>query len=572
LADDEAVEVECVGARTVLGYLRAGRAEALPRLSKILRALRFGDASGPEERNHLLNRGVAIAGEEQGVLEALFEEDRCARPGLPARAVAAPWLAVEDERIVRRMKAILDKASPEYPRSCGTCDCGARGLGPQEILALLDVHPPTLAALAHAGLLERVYQGRARHASYPLVSICRFLRLLAPGRGRTATARGGSALLGETLEAACVVKLKAIRAGDLKVTEADGRKGLRDIRTTPFRVPDAHAMPPGYVGVSEAADRLGTYADALRRVIHSGLLPVAPGQRRGIMVVLRTCDVEDFDRQFIFVGTLARRMGCGRTTLSAKLAHLGLSPISGPTIDGALVALYRRADVESMDFAKIVGMTAYATRAGRKKGDGPRYDGSRWISASRAAESLGVSVQGLGKLCRRGLLREGVPPGREADNFRYFEAASVKSAQRWLASALSWEDTGRALDRSVASLKQRFLRSRYVKPVRIGARQWVGANDRERMRAHLKAFCTCAEADQWHKAPPKHFQNLVATGRIETPSLEETQGVTQPILLRWTDVRGMTPSFVTPRRKPRPGGRPRRRASAGGVTQAGRAP
>ena len=565
MAAEEGAEVDCGGARTILGYLRTGRAEALPRLSKILRVLRFDEAPGPEERNRLLNRGVAIAEEEPGVLEAWFEEGRRARPGLPARAIATPWLALGDERLRAQIQAILNQASPDYPKNCGTCDCASYGLRPPEILGLLKVHPLTLAALVREGFLERVHQGGARRVSYPLVSVCRFLRLLAPGRGGTGTAPGGPPLLGEMFEATCVAKLKAIRAGDLKIIEADGRKGLRGVRTAPFRASPDYAMPPGYVGVSEAAKGLGTYADALRRVIRAGLLPVAPRLGRGTMVVLRTRDVEDFDQQFIFVGALAQRMGCGHTTLSAKLAHLGFSPVSGPTIDGALVALYRRADIESLDFAKVAGMTAYATRAGRKKGDRPLYDESQWVSVRRVSEALGVPVQGLAALRRLGLLREGVPDGREADNRRYFRAASVEAVKQWLATAMSWEETARDLDSSVASLRWRFLRSRYIQPIEIRGQKWIGVDDRERMRKHLNAFCTCAEADRWHKAPPRHFQNLVATGRIEVPSLEEVQGIASLTLLRWSDVRGMTLSLATPPRKSGPGGRRPRRSGAGGA-------
>lgn len=139
----------------------------------------------------------------------------------------------------------------------------------------------------------------------------------------------------------------------------------------------------------------------------------------------------------------------------------------------------------------------------------------------------------------QGLLREGVPPGRSADNRRYFRVSSVVSAQKWFSTAVSWEQAATKLSRSASSLKSRFLRSRYIQPLKIGTRRWIGAADIERMRLHLERFCTCAEADAWHRAPLKHFNNLVATGRVQPVSPQNTEGVDSVTLLHWSEVRAM---------------------------------
>lgn len=89
----------------------------------------------------------------------------------------------------------------------------------------------------------------------------------------------------------------------------------------------------------------------------------------------------------------------------------------------------------------------------------------------------------------------------------------------------------------------------------MGARQWVGEEDRERVPAHLSASCAYVEADQWHKAPSKHFQNLVLTGRIEVASPDGTQRITRSTFLHRSDMRGMTLLLTTPRRKSGTNGR-----------------
>ena len=57
------------------------------------------------------------------------------------------------------------------------------------------------------------------------------------------------------------------------------------------------------------------------------------------------------------------------------------------------------------------------------------------------------------------------------------------------------------------------------------------------MQRHLAAFCTCAEASAFLQAPPKHFHNLLATGRINAVSDKEVDGLTSIKLLRWCDVK-----------------------------------
>lgn len=538
LASAQRTEVDCAGARRVLATLQAGATDAFRRLTEIPRILRFDRASTPEERNRLLNSAIAIGENQLGALLAVFEESRRTRPGLPARALAAPWLAARDEGLRSQMEVILDKASPDYPQACGTCDCASQRLSSPEIGALLGISSQGIAALVGAGFLKKNTNKQSWQVDYPLTPICQFLRSLAPASQSTGPAKACSPLASIGFDDALITKIQAIQNGTLKVVQVDGRQGLRNVRVEASQRPP-NRMPAHCVGVTEAAQRLGTYPNALRRVIKAGLLGVAPHGRGGTTVFLRKTDVEAFDQRFVFVGAISQRIGRGRTVTSAKLAHLGIWPVSGPTVDGALVALYRRTDVDSLNFAQIAAMTTFSTRTGRKKGGPALYDKCQWMSSGIAAQTLGVSPQGLRALVVHGLLCEGVPPGRSADNRRYFTVPSVESAQQWLERARSWEQVAHKLGRSVPVLKLRFLRTGYVKPLKIGVRQWIGAADIERMRLHLKHFCSCAEADAWHRAPLKHFNNLVATGRFQPVFPEEAEGIDSVILLHWSAVRAM---------------------------------
>lgn len=539
LASAERTEVDCTGALRVLAYLQTGASDPFRRLNTILRILHWDRIRAPEERNRVLNLATALAENRPGALPALIEESRRARPGLPARALAAPWLAARDADLRRSMEALLEQASPEYPGDCQRCDCATQALGLAEVTSLFGISAKALNTLVVAGLLEKTVNKRYRQVQYPLQSLCRFLQSLAPPPpGRDAVTTGRS-LISAGSERALVVRVREIQGGCLKVIAADGRQGLRGVRVTASRR-RTPGPPARCMSVTRAAARLHTYPDAVRRVIRAGLLAVVAEHRRGTTVFLNISDVDAFDRDFVFVGELARRLGVGHTTLSARLAHLGRLPVSGPAVDGALVALYRRADVDSLDRAQITAVTTFKSHAGRKKGDPERYDRRRWVRSTDAAEALGVSAQALRVLAAHGLLRASVPPGRGSDNRRYFTAASVQSARRWLNTAISWEQAARILRRSLPSLKHRFLRSSYVRPVKIGTRQWIGADEIERMRLHLEQFCTCAEADTWHQAPLKHFHNLVTTGRIQPVPSQETDGVDSVTLLRWSEVRCFT--------------------------------
>ena len=231
------------------------------------------------------------------------------------------------------------------------------------------------------------------------------------------------------------------------------------------------------------------------------------------------------------------------------------------------MALYRRTDVDSLNFAKIAAMTAFPTRAGRKKRDSELYDKCQWVTSGTVAQTLGVSPQGLRALVAHGLLCEGVPSGRSADNRRYFTVPSVELAQKWLESALSWEQAAQKLGRSVSVLKPRFLHAGYVKPLKIGVRQWIGAADIEHVRLYLKHFCSCAEADAWHRAPLGHFNNLVATGRFQPASSQEAEGIDSMILLRWSEVRAMNQGSRRSLVVPKPGMPPRTDTNVPGVAR-----
>lgn len=160
----------------------------------------------------------------------------------------------------------------------------------------------------------------------------------------------------------------AVLSGGMAIYRCDG-DGLGAFRVRYQETQHAlkrRTIPEGLVTVEQAAQRLMTYRAVVDRLMDIGKLSTVPWHG-GHIRLIEIGSLEAFDREFVFVGTLAKQHGLNSTNLAEKLQAFGISAVMGPDIDGGLVKAFRRSDVDGVDFDKVKALKRYETKAGRRK-------------------------------------------------------------------------------------------------------------------------------------------------------------------------------------------------------------
>jgi hypothetical protein len=532
-------EIDASGAKAILSFLRAGDSSSIRRVSKLLVNMRFSTVKSAEDRNSLLNAATQIVLEAPGGIESELLRISRRHPGFTERMVAAHLLALEDPVIAEQTRLALEKAPPTPSQSCEGCHCKSKTFTSTEALKVCGVSKQPMGHLVKSGHLKTRKGMATREIVYEANSLCELFQSLKPIEQSGLAVENCEPLVpNRPGDSSLIKRLELVRSGAVKVVRMDPRKGLRSIYTTPHGVESVEAIiAPNLIDVSEAATLMEVYPDAIRRVMKAGVLRPAKVKLARSRVAIDRVEFEIFQKNYVFVGPLAKLAGSGRTVFSAKLASEGIHPVSGPKIDGGLVALYRWSDLASVDLQAVAAKTEFESRAGRKKGDQSLVDNKQWVSTEEVAKTLKQSIQQITRLVRPRLLSVGVPKGREHDNTRYFTQESLIATAEWMSSAVAIEAVAKQLSTTVFALQLRFERSGFADFVSVGGKRLIGANDIKRIRAHREMFCTCAEADRFHGAPEKHFSNLVSTGRIKAVPAMKAEGIKSVTLLSWSDVR-----------------------------------
>jgi hypothetical protein len=120
--------------------------------------------------------------------------------------------------------------------------------------------------------------------------------------------------------------------------------------------------------VPELMKRSGLYADAIYSLMKLGFLPYSREKR--LTTPQRVVSVEDygqFDNKYAVVTQIAADLKVNPTNLSDRLIDAGVLPVSGPRVDGGLINMFVRADLNSVDLQQILARTTYKSSAGRRR-------------------------------------------------------------------------------------------------------------------------------------------------------------------------------------------------------------
>lgn len=164
----------------------------------------------------------------------------------------------------------------------------------------------------------------------------------------------------------------------------------------------------GFLSVKAAAEKLNIYNDAVYRSLKAGIIPHTT---RGRTKLIRSLDLEKFNHYYVFVTEIAKTHGCNPTNLADKIIDEGIKPASGPNVDGNLLNVFLRSDINKLDMHHIINKIKYDTNTGRKSKQTRKksylelVEILNLVPSTEAANILGVSIQQLSKLVRKNYLK-----------------------------------------------------------------------------------------------------------------------------------------------------------------------
>lgn len=183
--------------------------------------------------------------------------------------------------------------------------------------------------------------------------------------------------------------------------------------------------------INDVIVALNTYRDAVYRIMSVGLLKykMAKINIKSTQRFVSPEELARFKAKYILPSEIAELFQTNVTNIAERIKHLGIKPISGPTIDNGLVYVFERKDIISINKQQLDKVQGYQTRTGRpKKGQMTTKSKAKtdYMDAQAVAELLGDSanIQKVSRLVKKGFL-QAVQHNGELGNKRYFKSEVV---------------------------------------------------------------------------------------------------------------------------------------------------
>ncbi|WP_375591690.1 TniQ family protein [Chitiniphilus eburneus] len=274
---------------------------------------------------------------------------------------------------------------------------------------------------------------------------------------------------------------------------------------------------PGWLCLRQIATMLETYPEAARKLMKFGWirhrLRDLTGAKR---LIAHRDDVEHFNQQYMLVGTFAARINENPTNLAERLVALGLKPVAGPSLDGMLVYVFRRDELERVDLNLVHGLTGYPTRTGRKLLAAKREQlpELRDVDGENAAAILGVRRVDIHKLIRAGVLVRS--PEIHRDVHVTLESLHRLQVELHRPDMIPVADAANRLGMSTTVLESTWAATGLVTVRNYVLWRHIAVQDIEYLEALLSAHITAADAGKMLGTHRAHLHNLERRGVVRS--------------------------------------------------------
>lgn len=311
--------------------------------------------------------------------------------------------------------------------------------------------------------------------------------------------------------------ISGILSGEYNSAGYDISTGLNSLRFYPNRVLDAQYdnSDADWLDITQISERIGSYPEAVRSLTKKGWIPCEIRLIRGIQrFVARNSYVEDFNQHYMLAGTFATRILENPRNIAEKLMTFGIAAVAGPKIDGTLVYLFKRADLEQVDIPALKALKDYPTNTGRPKKTAVAQDDGQTLSAVAAAEILNVRVHDIHILIRKQFLKT----ADRLDRAIYVETQSLFDFKIELErqDMISVEDAAARFELSRRSFESLWIIPSVLKIQDLGLWRRVAIHDLEDLEQTLTKYATASEAGGILSMHRSHLPNLERRGAIQS--------------------------------------------------------
>jgi hypothetical protein len=278
-----------------------------------------------------------------------------------------------------------------------------------------------------------------------------------------------------------------------------------------------------WLDMRQISSLLGTYPEAVRFLVNKGRLPgkhqILLGRKK---FVASRSTVEDFSRSYIYAGVYARQIKMNPTNLAEKLMALGIEPVSGPKVDGALVYLFRRDDVAQFDVETLRTLKGYETKTGRKSE--VRANAERELrkklrlpevlTAVQAAEKLEIKPYQIRTLIEKGLLDE-------IERKKRMVCVTLQSVEKLYVNLnrkdmVPVEDAAAQFNLSKKAFETLWIKRGILKVEDLGLWRRIEVKDLQELSCQLEGRVTASEAGQLISMHRSHLPNMERRGEIKS--------------------------------------------------------
>lgn len=524
---------ESSGAEFIQKSLENDNVELFAELKYILRALKFYAEDNVVERNKILNEAIKIVTDPTASLRQHLKNKKSQYSCLIIRVIATPFLMPGSNKISEICLGLLNEFPPEYSIKYNNCQCKNASLTLSEAAVCLEVTYDTLRKLST--YITPTLDSKTQKKTYSYKDLCHFFRSFYSKNNINLTV---SESLSFTAPGKSIIeKIKQIKDGHLEILKSDQRKGLSGVFVPSFeyktnlRVDEFSDL----LTISEVSTYFNVYKDAVRNILNTGKLKSIV--MRGTQPYFDIKQVEEFHNKYIFLKPLAEQIGMPKMKLKNNLERLGINKVASSSITSPL---YSRADLGKIGRLKTHTEPNPQISSIRKKLAVKKkpLTINNAIQANNISLHLGIHIRLISKLEKYGLLQKVAYQNSHNSNSRYYSISSFKTATIWLGSAKTIEEFSDECHIHRAHFTKRYISNQFINPLRLNCITiLISKKDQQKVIQHRKKYCTCSEADLFHNAPEKHFQNLVKTARIPSVEKSKLNYDFGTILLEWSVIK-----------------------------------
>lgn len=291
-------------------------------------------------------------------------------------------------------------------------------------------------------------------------------------------------------------------------------KGLTGIKLIKRPIKNYLNDDYSYLSLKETAHLCNVQYENIRFAVACGaLVRVDSKKTKGTKIFVEKKVANEFNKLYIFSGTLALQYKCNPRTLSEKLISIGIKPFSGPKVDGGLIYLFKREDVNHLNLRKIDAIRNYPTNTGQKKKHNTSNEDNS-IPYATAARTLNVSVQKIKSLVSRGVLIENKDINRRKslthESFnKIFDIVNDRKSKKL-------KDVANELDQTEREFTLRYVNTNLIERIETSSGYYLTEKEYKKAKAFNKKYVTSKEGGKLIGANSSYLTNLKRIKKIKT--------------------------------------------------------